>query len=134
MTVSSKLPPGPRQPAALQTIGWWARPVAFVERLRARYGKRFTIRLLASPPFVILSEPDQLKELFATPPDVLHPGEGAGILEPVVGQKSLILLDEHESPEYDGILGRHAPVFLENGSLRFMALKDNQIIQVTTKP
>jgi cytochrome P450 len=99
MTVRSKLPPGPRQPAALQTIGWWARPVAFVERARGRYGKRFTIRLLASPPFVILSEPDQLKELFAAPPDVLHPGEGAGILEPVVGQKSLILLDEDEHLE-----------------------------------
>jgi cytochrome P450 len=99
MTVRSKLPPGPRQAAALQTIGWWARPVAFVERARARYGKRFTIRLLASPPFVILSEPDQLKDLFAAPPDVLHPGEGAGILEPVVGQKSLILLDEAEHLE-----------------------------------
>ena len=59
-----------------------------MERARARYGKRFTIRLLAAPPFVILSEPDQLKELFAAPPDVLHPGEGAGILEPVVGKNS----------------------------------------------
>jgi cytochrome P450 len=80
-------------------MGWWARPIAFMERARARYGKRFTIRLLASPPFVILTEPDQLKELFATPPDVLHPGEGAGILEPVVGSKSLILLDEAEHLE-----------------------------------
>jgi hypothetical protein len=99
MTVRSQLPPGPPQPATLQTIGWWVRPVAFLERARARYGKRFTIRLFASPPFVILSEPDQLKELFAAPPDVLHPGEGARILEPVVGSKSLILLDEHEHLE-----------------------------------
>jgi cytochrome P450 len=97
--VRSQLPPGPRQPASVQTIGWWVRPVAFLERARARYGKRFTIRLLATPPFVMLSEPDQLKELFAAPPDVLHPGEGAGILEPVVGQKSLILLDEAEHLE-----------------------------------
>ena len=28
------------------------------------------------------------------PPDVLHPGEGARILEPVVGSNSVILLDE----------------------------------------
>ena len=77
MTQRSQLPPGPRYPVALQTMGWWARPVAFMERARARYGKRFTIRLLAAPPFVILTEPDQLKELFAAPPDVLHPGEGA---------------------------------------------------------
>ena len=99
MTVRSQLPPGPRQPAAVQTVAWWTRPVAFLERARARYGKRFTVRLLASPPFVMLSEPDQLKELFAAPPDVLHPGEGARILEPVVGQKSLILLDEAEHLE-----------------------------------
>ena len=96
MTLRSQLPPGPRQPAAIQTIAWWARPVAFLERARARYGKRFTVRLLATPPFVMISEPDQLKELFAAPPDVLHPGEGARILEPVVGSKSLILLDETE--------------------------------------
>jgi cytochrome P450 len=99
MSARSQLPPGPRQPAAVQTIGWWVRPVAFLERARARYGKRFTVRLLAGPPFVMLSEPDQLKELFAAPPWVLHPGEGARILEPVVGQKSLILLDEAEHLE-----------------------------------
>jgi cytochrome P450 len=90
----SELPPGPRQPAAVQTIAWWTRPVAFLERGRARYGKRFTLRLLTTPPFVMISEPDQLKELFAAPPEVLHPGEGARILEPVVGRNSLILLDE----------------------------------------
>jgi cytochrome P450 len=99
MSVRSQLPPGPRQPAAVQTIGWWVRPVAFMERARARYGKRFTVRLVATPPFVMLSEPDQLKALFAAPPDVLHPGEGARILEPVVGSKSLILLDEAEHLE-----------------------------------
>lgn len=99
MSVRSELPPGPRQPAALQTIGWWSRPAAYLERARARYGKRFTIRLLGGPPFVIHSEPEHLKEIFSAPPDVLHPGEGAAILEPVVGSKSLILLDEAEHLE-----------------------------------
>jgi hypothetical protein len=83
----------------LQTIGWWTRTVPFMERARARFGKRFTIRLLGGPPFVIHSEPDHLKEIFSAPPDVLHPGEGAGLLEPVVGSKSLILLDEAEHLE-----------------------------------
>src|ERR687888_1003126 len=99
VTVSSALPPGPRQPAVLQTLRWWTRSVPFMERARARYGKRFTIRLLAGPPFVIHSEPDHLKEIFSAPADVLHPGEGAAILEPVVGKKSLILLDEAEHLE-----------------------------------
>jgi cytochrome P450 len=99
VTVSSALPPGPRQPSVLQTLGWWTRTVPFMERARARFGKRFTIRLLGGPPFVIHSEPDHLKEIFSAPPDVLHPGEGAGLLEPVVGSKSLILLDEAEHLE-----------------------------------
>ncbi|MDQ5834444.1 MAG: cytochrome P450 [Actinomycetota bacterium] len=88
------LPPGPRMPVFLQGMGWWHRPTAFMERCRARYGKRFTIRLPAQPPFVMISEPNELKELFTAPPDVLHPGEGARILEPVVGSHSVILLDE----------------------------------------
>jgi cytochrome P450 len=69
--------------------------VPFVERCRARYGKRFTLRLLQTPPWVHLTDPDELKELFTAPPDVLHPGEGASVLEPVVGANSVILLDEH---------------------------------------
>jgi hypothetical protein len=97
--VKVKLPPGPRQPSALQTLGWWSRPVAFIEGCRARYGKRFTIRLLATPPFVMLSDPDEVRELFTAPPEVLHPGEGARILEPVVGSNSVILLDERDHLE-----------------------------------
>src|SRR4051794_16249877 len=75
-------------------MGWWTRPRAMLERSRARFGKRFTIRLLGTPPFVMLSDPDEIKELMTAPPDVLHPGEGARILEPVVGSNSVILLDE----------------------------------------
>jgi cytochrome P450 len=75
-------------------VGWWNRPTAFMERCRARYGKRFTIRLPGQPPFVMLSDPDELREVFRAPPEVLHPGEGARILEPVVGSFSVILLDE----------------------------------------
>lgn len=81
-------------PALVQTIGWWSRPTVYVERLRARYGPRFTMRLLGQPPVVVLSDPDELREVFMAPPEVLHPGEGARLLEPIVGANSVILLDE----------------------------------------
>ncbi|HEV3378391.1 MAG TPA: cytochrome P450 [Thermoleophilaceae bacterium] len=90
----AKLPPGPRAPRAVQTLAWWTRSVPLFERCRARYGKRFTLRLLQTPPFVHLSDPAEVKEVFTASPDVLHPGEGARILEPVVGANSVILLDE----------------------------------------
>jgi cytochrome P450 len=73
---------------------WWTRPVPMMEDCRARFGKRFTIELLGTPPFVMLADPADVKEVFTAPPDVLHPGEGARILQPVVGRNSLILLDE----------------------------------------
>ncbi|HEV3094919.1 MAG TPA: cytochrome P450 [Solirubrobacteraceae bacterium] len=89
-----QLPPGPRLPVAVQTLATWTRPTAGLLRARALYGKRFTVRLLGQPPFVILSDPEDIKEVFQAPPDVLHPGEGARILEPILGPNSVILLDE----------------------------------------
>ncbi|HEU4973699.1 MAG TPA: cytochrome P450 [Baekduia sp.] len=89
-----QLPPGPRLPVALQTVAWWARSGPFLHRARARYGTRFTMRLVGQPPFVILSDPDDVRQLFTAAPDVLHPGEGARLLEPVIGPNSVILLDE----------------------------------------
>jgi cytochrome P450 len=94
MTRDEKLPPGPRAPSAFQTMGWWTRPHAYMERLRDRYGRRFTLRLAFAPPFVMHSEPEHVKEIFTAPPEKLHPGEGASVLEPIVGKNSVILLDE----------------------------------------
>jgi cytochrome P450 len=88
------LPPGPSYPALIQSIGFWSRPFAFLRQCRDRYGKRFTIRLPFAPPFVMLTDPEDVKQVFTAPPDVLRPGEGARVLEPVVGANSVILLDE----------------------------------------
>ncbi|MFL5870721.1 MAG: cytochrome P450 [Solirubrobacterales bacterium] len=91
--MSRRLPPGPSYPSLVQAVGFWKRPLAFLETCRARYGKRFTIKLPFAPPFVFLTDPAEIKQIYTAPPDVLHPGEGARVLEPVVGANSLILLD-----------------------------------------
>lgn len=93
------LPPGPRAPAFFQGIGHWNRPLPYLERLRARYGKTFTMRLPFNPTFVIFTEPEHVKAIYTAPPDVLAPGEGARVLEPIVGFKSVILLDGDEHME-----------------------------------
>ncbi len=87
------LPPGPSYPALIQGIGLWTRPLAFLERCSARYGRRFTISFPFTEPFVMHSEPEHIKEIYTAPPDVLWPGEGARVLEPIVGTRSVILLD-----------------------------------------
>ena len=87
------LPPGPRL-APFNLLGWTLRAVPSMERWRARYGERFTVDL--GPPegkWIFLTQPDEIREMFSAPADVLHPGEGARVLEPVVGPRSVLLLD-----------------------------------------
>jgi cytochrome P450 len=91
---AASLPSGPGAPRWVQTMRWWTRPVPFFERCRARYGQRFTIRLVGTPPFAMLADPDEVKQVFTAPAEVLHPGSGARILEPLIGRNSVILLDE----------------------------------------
>jgi cytochrome P450 len=92
--VSDQLPAGPKLPAAVQTLGYWTRPTAFLEGARRRYGSRFTLRLIGQDPIVMISDPQEIRELMTAPPDVLHPGEGGKVIEPVVGPTSVIVLDE----------------------------------------
>lgn len=89
-----ELPPGPRAPAVWQTLATGLRPADYLARCRARYGPRFTIRPLGQPPYVVFTKPDDVKELFSLPADVVHPGAGARILEPALGSHSVIILDE----------------------------------------
>ena len=88
------LPPGPPWPPLMQGLGYWTRPLAFLERCRERYGGRFTVRMPGMPPWVEHTDPAHVKQILTGPPDVLHPGRGARVLEPVVGLNSVILLDE----------------------------------------
>ena len=88
-----ELPPGPRAPSLFQGAGMWTRPVSWLERNRAKYGNRFTTRFPFTPPFVIIADPEQVKEIFTAPPDVLMPGVGARVLLPLVGPSSVLLLD-----------------------------------------
>jgi cytochrome P450 len=52
------------------------------------------VRLVGQGAIVLISDPEEVKELLTAPPEVLHPGEGAKVIEPVVGPTSVIVLDE----------------------------------------
>jgi cytochrome P450 len=93
-TRRSELPPGPRLPRAAQTVGWIARPLPFLERCRERYGDVFTLRIQNEGEWVFLSDPDDVKRVFTGDPNVLRAGEANTILRPVVGSRSVLLLDE----------------------------------------
>ena len=87
------LPPGPKAPSALQTVEWIVRPTALLRRAQARYGEPFTIRTAWSDaPLVLISDPAEIKRVYAAPPDVLQGGEAAGFLEPFAGRNSILIL------------------------------------------
>src|SRR5215212_2105345 len=88
------LPPGPRQPRALQTLGWITRPMPFMERCRERYGDAFTLRIAHEGEGVFLSDPEAVKQVFTGDPRLLHAGEANVVLLPVLGAHSVLLLDE----------------------------------------
>jgi cytochrome P450 len=77
----------------LQTIEWIVRPTALLRRAQARYGEPFTIRTAWSDaPLVLISDPQEIKRVYAAPPDLLQGGEAAGFLEPFAGRNSILVL------------------------------------------
>jgi cytochrome P450 len=91
-----KLPPGPRLPRFLQTAAFIFGGPRFLEACRRRYGGAVTLGTLFDEKFVMLFDPALVKELFQGPHDQLHAGEANALLGPVLGQRSVLLLDSSE--------------------------------------
>lgn len=94
MDDAGRLPPGPRLPRAVQSVGMMRLRHRWVPRLHRRYGDAFTVRLLpAGRDIVLFSDPAAVREIFAGDPAVFHAGEANSLLGPVMGQHSVLLLD-----------------------------------------
>ena len=90
------LPPGPRFPYWLQSLLVWQFTGPFERWCRRRYGPTFTLRAYPGEASVYITDPDDLRAVFAADPEVLHAGEANSILGPVLGQRSILLSDEDE--------------------------------------
>ena len=91
------LPPGPRAPAAWQTVEWTVRPAAFLRRLHARFGDPVTIRTFwTDEPMVLFSSPGAVRELFRLDPAVAPAGQSWEFLRPFAGPHSILVLDGDE--------------------------------------
>ncbi|HEX2372102.1 MAG TPA: cytochrome P450 [Solirubrobacterales bacterium] len=91
------LPPGPRSPAFVQAMQWMRSPVDVMESSRERFGETFTLRMSHVGALVFVSDPSSIKRLFAADRDNRLPEGRTVLLEPVLGRRSLLLLegDEH---------------------------------------
>jgi cytochrome P450 len=92
-----ELPPGPRAPAALQTVAWTTRPAAFLRRVHERFGDPVTIRTYwTDEPMVLFSHPDHVREVFQLDPAVAPAGQSWEFLRPFAGPHSILVLDGDE--------------------------------------
>ncbi len=89
----SDLPAGPRLPVALQTAIWFRRAQWFMAQCAARYGETFTMGILHEGTWLVLSNPEHIRQVFTGPPEIFHAGEANRILLPVLGEHSVLLLD-----------------------------------------
>jgi cytochrome P450 len=91
------LPPGPPLPLAVQTVLWMFLPIPFMDRCRARYGDVFTVRLpLSGGGVVNICDPQLIRTVFADRGDRLRAGEANNVLKPILGDRSVLLLDGPE--------------------------------------
>ncbi len=88
------LPPGPPLPMPIQTAIWARQARRLLYASQDRYGDMFTIRVAYEGTWVMLADPEAIKQVFTGDPKVFHAGEGNEILAPLVGRNSLLVLDE----------------------------------------
>jgi cytochrome P450 len=88
---------GPKLPALVQIFKYWKRPTGFMEDCRQRYGSRFRLQIrIPAKPMYVLTEPEDVKQMFLAPADVLHTGDGSATIEKFTGRTGLAWLDEDE--------------------------------------
>jgi cytochrome P450 len=92
----SALPPGPAEPPLVQTLRWLLRPISFLESCRRRFGDAFSVTFLGfQTPMVMLSDPEAIRALYTNPRHRLPPGRTL-TLQPILGSRSLLLLEGRE--------------------------------------
>ncbi len=115
---ATALPPGPRAPRVFQTLGFMIGGVRYLERCRRRYGDAVTMGTLFDSGFVMVFDPALVKELFQGSNSQLHAGEANALLGPILGQRSVLLLDEDEHLRHRRLMlpsfhGKRMQVFAE---------------------
>ena len=90
------LPPGPPLPLLVQTPLLWLHRYRFLPAMRRRYGDVFTLHVAPVGTAVYIADPLLVKQVFTGSTRIFHAGEGNKVLGSILGQRSVLLLDEDE--------------------------------------
>lgn len=87
------LPDGPRIIPFLHGLKWRGRFLEFLDYCAQRYGGIFTFQVVGRRPFVVVSHPQAIKEIFTAPLGHFDSGKANQAFRPLLGNNSLLLLD-----------------------------------------
>jgi len=88
--------PSSTTPALLQMMNWIGDPQGFLERNERQFGRTFRVRLTSSGNGMVwTAEPDLIRDLLTQDErgPYTAPGEANALLAPILGNRSMILLD-----------------------------------------
>src|SRR3954452_9225635 len=88
------LPPGPTSPAWWQLVRFAGDPLRLLDECRHRFGDAFTLDIAGNGRFVMLSDPEAVREVFRGDSEALHSGEANQLFAATVGRNSVLVLDE----------------------------------------
>ncbi|WP_167103081.1 cytochrome P450 [Mycobacterium sp. DL592] len=88
------LPPGPPLPPVVQAVLMWRYWPRFVAACRRRYGTEFTVRVAGLGSIVYLTDPAEIKKVFAGDTTTFHAGEANSVLKGLLGPASVLVIDE----------------------------------------
>jgi cytochrome P450 len=81
-------------PRAIQTAIWSRQAQWMLAQCRRRFGPMFTLEIAYEGTWVVVSDAALVKQVFTGDPKVFHAGEGNDILRPLLGENSVLVLDD----------------------------------------
>src|SRR3954454_14465545 len=90
------LPPRPDLGRVNMTVGFVLWPSRFLDACQAKRGDFFTLHPQPGRWIVVTSDPAAIKEVSTGDPTLLHAGAGNVVLQPILGSRSVLLLDGPE--------------------------------------
>jgi cytochrome P450 len=94
--LQTRLPPGPKIPRLAQTLGFLFGGERFLSACRRRYGGAVFMQTLFDSGFVMVFDPVLVKQIFQGPHTQLNAGEANALLGPILGSRSVLVLDGAE--------------------------------------
>jgi cytochrome P450 len=81
-------------PRPVQTAIWSRQAQWMLTQCRRRFGPMFRLEIAYEGTWVVISDPELVKQVFTGDPKVFHAGEGNDILRPLLGENSVLVLDD----------------------------------------